>query len=348
MKGARFTILSFLTILLVAAAALPLASLRRPNKPRPEQTAEKRVKTPPEDAFLTQRVVHGGIPAGAMEKAGAQVTSARAAVRSSAPGQFAAQAAAAAWEFVGSTNIGGRIVDVAVDPVTRDTIYVAAATGGVWKSSDAGARFSAIWPATNPQSMGALVITSDGTLFAGTGEANPGGGSITYGGSGVYRSLDRGATWERVGLTNSGRIGRIAVDPTDPQHIFVAASGDLFNPGGERGVYESTDGGATWTRVLNGDNDTTGAVDLAVDPLNPNRVFAAMWDHRREPGAAAGVRAYFSTLLESETRPFSDSCASRTAGTARVAHASYSFYSSRSKRLILSRIVSGLRRPRAP
>ena len=186
-------------------------------------------------------------------------------------------------------------MDIAVDPVAPDTIYVAAATGGIWKSTDAGAQFTSIWPATNPQSMGALVIASNGTLFAGTGEANPGGGSITYGGSGVYRSVDGGATWQRVGLTNSGAIGRLAVDPTDPQHIFAAAAGDLFNPGGERGVYKSTDGGSTWSLVLNGDNDTTGAVDLAIDPLNPNRVFAAMWDHLREPdlrrygGVGSGV-----------------------------------------------------------
>ena len=284
----RRTILGLFTILVVAAAAFPLASLRRSSETvaqpaKPAAHPEKRVKTPPEDAFLAQRVLHGGVPVGAMEKARAEVTRARRAARSTAPGELAAQVATTAWQFVGPTNIGGRIVDVAVDPVAPETIYVAAATGGVWKSTDAGARFSAAWPAANPQSMGALVMTPNGTLFAGTGEANPGGGSITYGGSGVYRSVDRGATWERVGLTNSGRIGRIAVNPHDPQNIFVAASGDLFNPGGERGVYASTDGGTTWTRVLAGDNDTTGAVDLAIDPRDPNRVFAAMWDHRREP-----------------------------------------------------------------
>jgi photosystem II stability/assembly factor-like uncharacterized protein len=159
--------------------------------------------------------------------------------------------------------------------VAADTIYVAAATGGIWKSTDRGAIFTSIWPAANPQSMGALVITSTGTLFAGTGEANPGGGSITYGGAGVYRSTDGGTTWQQVGLTNSHAIGRLAVDPTNPQHIFAAAAGDLYNPGGERGVYESTDGGSTWTQVLAGDNDTTGAVDLAIDPAI-RTAFAAM------------------------------------------------------------------------
>jgi photosystem II stability/assembly factor-like uncharacterized protein len=283
MKVPRSGILGLLTILLLAAAALPLASLRRSSQADRERGEANDRKhegenTPPEDSFVTQRVVHGGIPVGALEKAHAQAAALTLTTRRSDP-----QLATTKWQFVGPTNIGGRVVDIAVDPVASNTIYVAAATGGVWKSTDQGAQFTSIWPATNPQAMGALVIASNGTLFAGTGEANPGGGSITYGGSGVYRSVDGGGTWQRVGLTNSGAIGRLAVDPTNSQNIFAAATGDLFNPGGERGVYKSIDGGSTWTRVLTGDNDTTGAVDLAIDPLNPNRVFAAMWDHLREP-----------------------------------------------------------------
>jgi photosystem II stability/assembly factor-like uncharacterized protein len=284
MKSRRSMIRRLLAILLVGAAAFSFASRRSSEMVRqPNHRQHERESSPPEDSFVTQRVVHGGIPAGALEKAGSDATRFQARARASATGQSDSQLAATAWQFVGPTNIGGRVVDIAVDPVAPDTIYVAAATGGIWKSTDEGAQFTSIWPATNPQAMGALAISSNGTLFAGTGEANPGGGSITYGGSGVYRSVDRGVTWELMGLTNSGRIGRIAIDPTDPQHIFVAAAGDLFNPGGERGVYESSDGGSHWTLVLNGDNDTTGAVDLALDPVNPNRVFAAMWDHRREP-----------------------------------------------------------------
>ena len=287
MRSPRSLILGFLTILLVAGSfhlAWLLWSSREDRKPHEGK------ESPPEDWFITQRVTHGGIPAGALERAGAQ-----AAALASVTGRLDPLLAAARWQFVGPTNIGGRVVDIAVDPVVSDTIYVASATGGIWKSTDKGARFTSIWPPANPQSMGALIITSNGTLFAGTGEANPGGGSITYGGSGIYRSVDGGATWQRVGLTNSGAIGRLAVDPTDPQHIFAAAAGQLYNHGGERGVYESTDGGSTWTQVLAGDNDTTGAVDLAIDPTNPNRVFAAMWDHVREPdlrtygGVGSGV-----------------------------------------------------------
>ncbi len=301
MKNSNFRMVGLLAVPLVVAASLQVVSLprfvradRERNKPsqRACEAAARSVEkeSPPEDWFVTQRVTHGGIPIGAPERAGAQAAAlAQAAEQSNRP------LATARWRFAGPTNIGGRVVDIAVDPVAADTIYVAAATGGVWKSADRGARFTSIWPAANPQSMGALVITPNGTFFAGTGEANPGGGSITYGGGGIFRSVDGGVTWQRVGLANSGAIGRLVIDPTNPQRVFAAVTGRLYNPGGQRGVYESTDGGSTWRRVLAGDNSTTGAVDLAIDPTNPNRVFASMWDHLREPdlrtygGVGSGV-----------------------------------------------------------
>ncbi|MDP9406173.1 MAG: glycoside hydrolase, partial [Actinomycetota bacterium] len=192
-------------------------------------------------------------------------------------------AVGARWELTGPTNIGGRVLDIAVDPTLPDTLYIATATGGVWKSSDAGTTFEPAWPDDLTQAIGTVAITPDGTLFAGTGETGPGGGSMTYGGTGVYRSTDRGASWELVGLPESSRISRIVVSPHDPKTIFAAASGPLFTPGGQRGLYRSTDGGDTWERVLKGDNATTGATDVAIDPKNPKRLFAAMWDHIREP-----------------------------------------------------------------
>ncbi len=282
MKGRYLATLA--TLIIASLALLLTAGLRQQAKPASGFPNESRTEEddgregPPEDWFITQRVSHGGIPAGALERAGAQ-----AAAMSAEMWPSQQLAAAPRWTFVGPTNIGGRVVDIAVDPVAADTIYIAAATGGVWKSVDKGANFTAIWPAANTQSMGALVITSAGTLFAGTGEANPGGGSMTYGGSGIYRSTDHGASWQLVGLTDSGAIGRLAVDPTNSQHLFAAVAGHLYNRGGERGVYETTDGGTSWNQVLAGDTDTTGAADLAIDPTNPNRVFAAMWDHFREP-----------------------------------------------------------------
>lgn len=182
---------------------------------------------------------------------------------------------------MGPTNIGGRVVEIAVDPTPADIVYAASASGGVWKSTDGAVTWTYSWDLHLTQSMGALAVASDGTIYAGTGEPNPGGGSIVWGGTGLYRSKDGGATWQHIGLPTSGAIGRIAVDPTDPKRVFVAAAGNLFVPGGERGVYRTTDGGDTWQRVLAGDNDTTGAVDVAVDPANPQNILAGMWDHVR-------------------------------------------------------------------
>lgn len=187
------------------------------------------------------------------------------------------------WDFFGPLNIGGRVPDLVVDPQVPDQLFIAAASGGVWKSSDAGDVFTPVWPDSWSQPIGALAMTSDGILFAGTGEAQPGGGSITFGGDGIYRSTDRGGSWKRVGLTDSHAIGRLAIDPTNEKRIFAAASGNLFIPGGERGVYLSEDGGDNWRQVLAPLNGTTGATEVIIDPSNPNRVYAAMWDHLREP-----------------------------------------------------------------
>ncbi len=189
--------------------------------------------------------------------------------------------AGAEWELMGPTNIGGRVVDVAIDPLVENTVYAATAGGGVWKSTDAGVNFTFSWPNDVTQSMGAIAAGSDGVLYAGTGESNPGGGSITYGGTGLFRSKDHGETWELVGLENSGSFGRIVVDPFDPRRVFAAASGNLYKGGGDRGLYLSEDGGDTWTRVLEGENEWTGAADIAIDPLSPNNLLVGMWDHRR-------------------------------------------------------------------
>ncbi len=193
--------------------------------------------------------------------------------------------AEAEWTLEGPSNIGGRVTDIAVDvdPEMANTLYVASASGGVWRSDDLGATYQPAWPDHFPQAIGSLDMGPDGTLWAGTGEANPGGGSIVFGGEGVFKSTDRGETWTFMGLPTSGAIGRIAADPSDPDRVLVAATGDLYNPGGERGLYETTDGGETWNLLLAGENDTTGAVDIALDPSDPDRIFVAMWDHFREP-----------------------------------------------------------------
>src|SRR4051794_33554909 len=210
----------------------------------------------------------------------------RAAAQAAAIGEQTAASdpvvAGAQWKSVGPSNIGGRVLDIVVDPTHADTIFIAAATGGVWKSTDKGSTFTPAWPDNLTQTIGALAIAPDGTLYAGTGEAGPGGGSSTCGGDGVYKSTDGGVTWTNIGLADTNRIGRIVVDPKNPQRIFVAGAGPLYQHGGGRGLWLSENGGTTWANVLKGDNDTTGAADVAIDPRDSKIVYATMWDNFRE------------------------------------------------------------------
>jgi photosystem II stability/assembly factor-like uncharacterized protein len=187
------------------------------------------------------------------------------------------------WQLAGPSNVGGRVTDIAPDPTQPGRVFVAVATAGVWKSEDGGATLTQAWPSDFPQAIGAVTVDQRGVVYVGTGEVNPGGGSLSYGGNGLYRSTDHGVTWQLIGLGGGvTTIGAIRIDPTNPNRIFVAAGGSLFTQGGVRGVYRSTDGGATFTQVLAGANGFTGASDLVMDPGNPNKLFAAMWDHHRE------------------------------------------------------------------
>jgi hypothetical protein len=190
-----------------------------------------------------------------------------------------------AWAQVGPTNVGGRVTDLVVDPGHPDTSYVAVSGGGVWKSTDAGKTFTPAWPVGQTQTMGAIALGSDGTLWAGTGEANPSGGGLTFFGDGVYKSTDGGAHWKQWGLTDSGAIGKIVVDPANPRRVFVAAAGNLSGTAGERGIYRLNDDGRTWKLVLPTPNNTTGGIDLAIDPADSKRVYAALWDNKRNNGA---------------------------------------------------------------
>ncbi len=233
----------------------------------------------PEDPFIEQRLLPSGVPnLRAFDAAAAQARQIRTLTSRQTPAL-----AKAGWKFQGPKTVGGRVIDAAVDPQHKGGLYVATSTAGIWHSTDSGATFSSVWPADLTHAMGAIAIGSDGTLFVGTGETNPGGGSITYGGQGMYRSTDGGATWEHVGLASSGTIGRIVVDPENPKRIWVAVSGNLFVPGGQRGVYLSTDGGDSWKRSLKPPNSTTGGVDITIDPSDSDHIIASMWDHLRKP-----------------------------------------------------------------
>ena len=187
---------------------------------------------------------------------------------------------AVVWSEAGPTNIPGRITDLAIHPDYPNTIYAGAACGGVFKSTDNGATWTPIFDDHGTPSIGALAIHPDdpSILYCGTGEANASGDS--YPGTGIYKSTDGGSSWTLMGLENSYHIGRIVIDLLDPNVIFVAAGGKLFGTNPERGIYESTDGGNTWHQKLY-ISDSTAATDVALDPTNPEIVYAAMWERIR-------------------------------------------------------------------
>lgn len=195
-----------------------------------------------------------------------------------------AQAKAGTWTALGPTNIGGRVTDIGVDPTDGDIVFAGAAEGGVLRSLDGGSTWTEVFDYETTLSIGTLAIdpTNPLVIYAGTGEVNPGGGSVAYGGAGVFRSTDRGDTWESIGLENTGSIGRIKIDPTDPGRIYVAAMGHLWEASSERGVYRTSDGGDTWELVLFV-SDSTGCVDLIMRPDDPDVLFAAMWERIRRP-----------------------------------------------------------------
>ncbi len=189
-----------------------------------------------------------------------------------------------AWTPRGPDNIGGRITDIVIDPGNSKRVWAGTAEGGVFRTTDEGQSWTPLFDDMPTLSIGALALDpgDSDVLYAGTGEVNPGGGSVAYGGSGIYRSSDGGDTWQHLGLEDTGSIGRIRVDALDSDTIFVAAMGHLWQDNAERGVYRSTDGGVTWNLILFV-NDQTGCVDLIQRPDNPAVLLAAMWQRIRQP-----------------------------------------------------------------
>ncbi len=204
------------------------------------------------------------------------------------------------WEFRGPLNIGGRISAVAMHPSDMETIFAGAASGGVFRSTNGGSTWQPVFDGALSLSVGDMAIapSDKSILYVGTGEANCGGGSMTYDGIGMYRSEDGGITWQPAGLENSRNVGRIAIHPANPDVVYVAAMGDLFGDSPDRGVYKTNDGGASWAQVLYL-TDSTGAIDVALNPHHPDTVFAAMWERIRRPdrrsygGATCGVYRSF-------------------------------------------------------
>jgi photosystem II stability/assembly factor-like uncharacterized protein len=184
------------------------------------------------------------------------------------------------WRSVGPVGAGGRMIDVAVAG-TPQHIYVAAATGGLWKSTDNGVSWTPIFDHETSISIGAVAAldSNPDVIWVGTGEANP-RNSVLWG-DGVYKSADGGQTWKNMGLKETHHISRIVIDPNHPDTVYVAALGHMWGPNKERGVYKTTDGGLTWTKSLTVD-DHTGAIDLAIDPQDPQTVYAAMYQMQRD------------------------------------------------------------------
>ncbi len=188
------------------------------------------------------------------------------------------------WEFAGPTNITGRISDVEMHPSDIETVYIGAATGGIFKSTDAGNNWVSIFDEALSLSIGDIAIapSNQDIIYAGTGEANCGGGSQTYDGVGLYRSANAGDSWEHIGLEESRNIGRLVVHPSNPDFVYAAAMGSLFGDDPNRGIYKTTDAGQTWEQVLFV-SDSTGGIDLIMHPDNPEILYAAMWERIRRP-----------------------------------------------------------------
>ncbi len=197
------------------------------------------------------------------------------------------------FRSVGPDVFSGRVVDLEVNPDTPTHFLVAFATGGLWETRNNGRSFVPLFEGVTPGSLGDIAVDwATRRILVGTGENNSSRSS--YAGDGLYSSADWGKTWKQLGLQDSRHISRIVLHPTDPQQLVVAVLGGLYAGGGQRGVFSTRDGGATWQNVL-ASEDYVGAVDLLRDPRDPNTLYAATWDRERhawdfrEAGPGSGL-----------------------------------------------------------
>jgi photosystem II stability/assembly factor-like uncharacterized protein len=282
-------------LFLVPATLLCLAVVADRHAPRPgpggepareEEKGERR----PSDWWEYQRAFPGaGVNQAAFAAAREQAVfdRARAALATSAEGLT--------WTQAGPFNIGGRVSALAVAP-GGTTIYLGAANGGVFKSTNSGVNWTPVMDDWGWEtfSIGALALdpTNPDVVYAGTGEAN--NAVDNYDGNGLLRSRDGGQTWTSLGLQATARIARVAVDPTNPSRIFVAAMGTQFSTGPDRGLYRSEDGGQNWSKVLFV-SDSTGATDVLINPAHPETVYCATFErvrhytYRRAGGPECGI-----------------------------------------------------------
>jgi photosystem II stability/assembly factor-like uncharacterized protein len=184
------------------------------------------------------------------------------------------------WRNVGPDNISGRCTEVAGISGKRNIIYASFATGGFWRTMNGGETWTPLFDQQGTQSIGSFAIAPSNpqVIYLGTGEANIFRASLP--GMGMYKSTDGGLSWKHLGLENTGTIARIVVHPANPDIVYAAASGNEWSYNPDRGVYQSTDGGKTWKRIL-GSDDHTGAIDLVMDPSDPNTLLASTWNRIR-------------------------------------------------------------------
>ncbi|MGH9410167.1 MAG: WD40/YVTN/BNR-like repeat-containing protein, partial [Vicinamibacterales bacterium] len=193
-----------------------------------------------------------------------------------------------AWRALGPEHQSERIEAIAVPAGSRNTIYVGPGAGNVWKTTNNGLTWTPIFDHESAFAVGDIAVapSNDQIVWVGTGEVQPRFAGYAFAGTGVFKSTDAGRTWKNMGLADSQHIGKILIDPSNPDVVYVGAMGHQWTPNAERGVFKTTDGGQHWSKVLFLDN-LTGAIDLAMDPSNHDVLYASMW--QIETGPKSGL-----------------------------------------------------------
>lgn len=183
---------------------------------------------------------------------------------------------------IGPAGMNGRVTIIDAVTSNPDIIFIGTASGGLWKSESGGLKWEALFTDQDYASIGVVKINQNNPdiIWLGTGEGNPRNSQSS--GNGIYKSIDGGRTWKHVGLKDSRNIHRIILHPEDENIIYVGVQGAAWGPGAERGVFKTINGGKSWKKILY-NNDKTGIGDLIIDPSNPNKLFAAMWEFERQP-----------------------------------------------------------------